>query len=33
MEGVIMTTKKKDALDQLIDNFVDDDPERQALLD
>ena len=33
MEGVIMTTKKKDALDQLIDKFVGDDPERQAMLD
>jgi ribosome-binding protein aMBF1 (putative translation factor) len=28
-----MTTKKKDALDQLIDKFVGDDPERQAMLD
>ena len=28
-----MTTKKNDALDQLIDKFVDDDPERQAMLD
>ena len=25
--------KKKDALDQLIDKFVGDDPERQAMLD
>ena len=33
MEGVIMTTKKKDALDQLIDKFIGDDPERQAMLD
>jgi ribosome-binding protein aMBF1 (putative translation factor) len=37
MEGVIMTTKKStkknDALDQLIDKFVGDDPERQAMLD
>jgi len=37
MEGVIMTTKKttkkNDALDQLIDKFVGDDPERQAMLD
>jgi ribosome-binding protein aMBF1 (putative translation factor) len=33
MEGVIMTTKKKDALDQLIDKFVGDNPERQAMLD
>jgi ribosome-binding protein aMBF1 (putative translation factor) len=28
-----MSTKKKDALDQLIDKFVGDDPERQAMLD
>src|SRR2546425_6957513 len=28
-----MTTKKKDALDQLIDRFVRNDPERQAVLD
>ena len=28
MEGVIMTTKKKEALDQLIDKFVGNDPER-----
>lgn len=28
-----MTTKKKDALDQLIDKFVGDDPKRRALLD
>ncbi len=33
MEGVIMTTKKKDALDQLIDKFVGNDPERQAMLE
>jgi ribosome-binding protein aMBF1 (putative translation factor) len=33
MEGVIMTTKKKDGLDKLIDKFVDGDPERQAMLD
>src|SRR5713226_4130275 len=33
MEGVSMTAKRKDALDQLIDRFVDDDPERQAMLD
>ena len=26
-------TKKNDALDQLIDKFVDGDPERQAMLD
>ena len=26
-------TKKNDALDQLIDKFVGDDPERQAMLD
>src|SRR5271169_3155955 len=28
-----MSTKKKDALDQLLDKFVGDDPHRQALLD
>ena len=28
-----MTTKKKDALDQLIDKFVGDNPERQGMLD
>jgi len=33
MEGVTMATKKKDALDQLIDKFVADDPGRRALLD
>src|SRR5579863_2395324 len=33
MEGVIMAAKKKDALDRLIDKFVGDDPERQAMLD
>jgi|SRR5580704_13246318 ribosome-binding protein aMBF1 (putative translation factor) len=33
MEGVIMATKKKEALDQLIDKFVGDDPERKAMLD
>jgi ribosome-binding protein aMBF1 (putative translation factor) len=33
MEGIIMTTKKKDALDQLIDKFVGDNPERQGMLD
>ena len=37
MEGVNMTakkaSKKKDALDQLMDRFVDDHPERQAMLD
>ena len=33
MERVVMSTKKKDALDQLIDKFVGDDPERQAMLD
>jgi ribosome-binding protein aMBF1 (putative translation factor) len=37
MEGVIMAakkaTKKKDALDHLIEKFVGDDPKRQALLD
>jgi len=37
MEGVIMTTKKpakkNDALDQLIDKFVGNDPKRQAMLD
>ena len=32
MEGVIMATKK-DALDQLIDKFVGDDPERKMMLD
>jgi ribosome-binding protein aMBF1 (putative translation factor) len=32
MEGVIMI-KKKDALDQLIDKFVGDDPKRQTMLD
>jgi ribosome-binding protein aMBF1 (putative translation factor) len=33
MEGVIMTAKKKEGLDQLIDKFVGDDPERQTMLD
>jgi ribosome-binding protein aMBF1 (putative translation factor) len=33
MEGVVMATKKKDALDQLIDKFVKDNPGRQAMLD
>src|SRR5271157_5828589 len=33
MEGVIMATKAKDGLDQLMDTFVGDDPERQAMLD
>jgi hypothetical protein len=33
MERVIMATKKKDALDQLMDTFVGGDPERQAMLD
>ena len=33
MEGVILATKKKDALDQLIDKFVGDDPQRKAMLD
>jgi ribosome-binding protein aMBF1 (putative translation factor) len=33
MERVIMTVKKKDPLDKLIDKFVGDDPERQAMLD
>jgi ribosome-binding protein aMBF1 (putative translation factor) len=36
MEGVIMATnkaRKNDALDQLIDKFVDGDPARQAMLD
>ena len=28
-----MATKKKDALDQLIERFVADDPERKAMLD
>ena len=28
-----MTVKKKDALDQLIGNFVGDEPERQRMLD
>src|SRR6266446_4675828 len=28
-----MTAKKKDALDQLIEKFVGDNPERQAMLD
>ena len=28
-----MMAKKKDALDQLMDKFVGDDPERQAMLD
>src|SRR5580700_9241567 len=28
-----MSTRKKDALDQMIDRFVGDDPERQAMLD
>ena len=28
-----MTTKKKDALDQLIEKFVGHDPKRQAMLD
>jgi hypothetical protein len=30
---MIMTTKKKDALDQLIDKFVGDKPERQTMLE
>ena len=33
MEAVIMTARKKDALNQLIDRFVGNDPERQAMLD
>jgi ribosome-binding protein aMBF1 (putative translation factor) len=33
MERVIMAAKKKDALDQLIEKFVGDDHERQAMLD
>jgi ribosome-binding protein aMBF1 (putative translation factor) len=33
MEGVIVVTKRKDALDQLIDKFVGADPERKAMLD
>ena len=33
MEGVVVATKKKDALDQLIDKFVGDDPRRKAMLD
>jgi ribosome-binding protein aMBF1 (putative translation factor) len=33
MEGVIVATKKKDALDRLIHKFVGDDPARQAMLD
>src|SRR5579872_442703 len=32
-EGVIMAGKKRDAVDQLIDKFVGDGPERQAILD
>ncbi len=28
-----MSTRKKDALDQMMDKFVGDDPERQAMLD
>jgi ribosome-binding protein aMBF1 (putative translation factor) len=32
MEGLIMAAKEKDALDQLIDSFVGDDPKRQAML-
>ena len=28
-----MATKKRDALDQLTDKFVDDDPKRQAMMD
>jgi ribosome-binding protein aMBF1 (putative translation factor) len=33
MEGVVMASKKKDALDQMIDRFVGDDPRRQEILD
>jgi ribosome-binding protein aMBF1 (putative translation factor) len=33
MERVMMTTKKKDALDRLTHKFVGDRPERQAMLD
>src|SRR5882724_11279566 len=33
MERVIMATKRKDALDQLINKFVGNDPERQGMLD
>src|SRR5229473_1942958 len=33
VESAIMTSKKKDALDRLIDKFVNDKPERQAMLE
>ena len=33
MEGTVMITKTKTPLDQMIDKFVGDDPERQAMLD